>query len=96
MITEIVTFPITRDLDRDAVVALYEQSAEGWRANPDLIQKTYLFDPETRTGGGVYLWPSVEAAKSHHGEAFQTRVRETFGGEASFAYFEAPVLVDNR
>lgn len=96
MITEIVTFKIEKDLARETVLALYEQSAEIWRDNPDLIQKTYLYDPDTGTGGGVYLWPSVAHAKQYNGDAFKARVRESFGSEPAFAYFEAPVLVDNR
>ena len=40
MIAEIVTFKIAKDLDRDAVVALYERSAPGWKSNPHLIHKS--------------------------------------------------------
>lgn len=96
MITEIVTFRIARDLDRAAVVSLYEKSAPIWRENPDLIHKSYLYDPETGTGGGVYLWKSIEAAKASHGQAFLDRIAQTFGSTPEFAYFETPVVVDNR
>lgn len=64
--------------------------------NPGLIQKWYLYDAETGTGGGVYLWKSIEAAKASHGQAFLDRIAETFGSTPEFDYFETPVVVDNR
>jgi hypothetical protein len=96
MITEIVTFRIARDLDREAVVALYEQSAPAWQAEPDLIHNSYLYDGDTGTGGGVYLWRNLEAAKRAHGQAFVDRIAASFGSSPEFAYFETPVVVDNR
>ena len=56
MITEIVTFGIPDGMTRDDVLANYRRSAPTWRANPDLIRKNYIFDPETRPAGRVYLW----------------------------------------
>ena len=96
MITEIVTFKIAKDLDRDAVVALYEKSAPGWKSNPHLIHKSFLYDAATGTGGGVYLWDSVEAAKESHGEVFRSRISEVFGSTPEFAYFETPVVITNH
>ena len=52
MITEIVTFDIPEGMDRDRVVALFEESAEIWRAHPKLHRKNYLYDPEQGIAGG--------------------------------------------
>ncbi len=95
MITEVVTFGILDGMTREEVVANFRRSAPGWRANPDLIRKTYLYDAETRRAGGVYLWRSMEAARRARGAAWLDRVRRTYGNEPVVQYFETPLVVDN-
>lgn len=63
MITEIITFAIPTGMTREQVLANYRRSAPGWRANPDLIRKDYLYDAESRRAGGVYLWRSIDGAR---------------------------------
>jgi len=96
MITEIVTFDIPEGMDHDRVVALFEESAEIWRAHPKLHRKNYLYDPEQGIAGGVYTWDSVADAQEAHGAAFLARVAGTFGSKPRFQYFETPVVVQNR
>lgn len=96
MITEIVTFRIDKEMGRDRVVALFEESAEIWRAHPKLHHKNYLYDPEAGIAGGVYTWDSVTDAQEAHGEEFLARVAESFGSTPQFQYFETPVVVQNR
>ncbi len=68
MITEIIVFDLPHGVTREEVMANYRRSAPGWRANPGLIRKNYLYDAESRKGGGVYLW------RTHHGgHAVRTR-----------------------
>ena len=52
MITEIVTFPIPDGMTRAQVIANFKATVPGWSANPDLIRKNYLYDPEGGRGGG--------------------------------------------
>jgi len=96
MITEIVTFAIPPGMSRDEVVALYEKSAPGWRANPDLIRKNYLYDAENGRGGGVYTWKTLEVAKEGHGAAFVERIAASFGSAPAFQYYETPIGIDNE
>ena len=58
MITEIVLFRLPDGMTREDAIAKYRLSVPGWRANPDLIRKTFLFDERTRRSGGVYNWES--------------------------------------
>ena len=95
MITEIVTFEIPEGMDRDTVVALFEESAEIWRKHPKLHRKNYLYDPAAGIGGGVYTWDSIADAKEAHGDTFLARVADTFGSAPRFQYFETPVVVQN-
>jgi hypothetical protein len=96
MITEIVTFGIGNGLQRSDVVALYEKSVPTWKENRDLLHKSFLYDAERGLGGGVYLWDSIDAAKSAHGPVFQERIREVFGSQPEFRYFDSPVVVNNH
>ncbi len=95
MITEIITFGIPDGMTREEVVANFRRSAPGWRANPDLIRKNYLYDAGTRRAGGVYLWRSMEAANRARGAAWLDRVRRTYGSEPTVQYFETPLVADN-
>ena len=95
MITEIVLFRLPDGMTREDAIAKYRLPVPGWRANPDLIRKTFLFDETTRRGGGVYNWKSMEAAKSGHGPEFQKRIQATFGSQPEFQYFETPIVIDN-
>jgi len=95
MITEIVLFDLPKGMSREEAVAKYRLSVPGWRANPDLIRKTFLFDEGSRRGGAVYHWKSVEAAKLGHGPDFQKRIQATFGSQPQFQYFETPIIIDN-
>jgi hypothetical protein len=95
MITEIVLFDLPAGMSREEAIAKYRLSVPGWRANPDLIRKTFLFDEGSRRGGAVYNWKSVEAAKLGHGPEFQKRIQTTFGSQPQFQYFETPIIIDN-
>lgn len=95
MITEIVRFALAPELDRDAVIRRFQATAPAWQANPDLIRKYYLFDPETRQGGGVYLWPSRAAAEAAHDADWCARAAALYGARPTFEYFETPLIVDN-
>lgn len=95
MITEIVIFSIPDGMTREEVVANYRRSAPGWRANPHLIRKNYLYDAENRRAGGVYLWRTREAAQRVRDASWLERVRRTYGSEPVLQYFETPLVADN-
>jgi hypothetical protein len=95
MITEIVLFHLPDGMSREDAIAKYRLSVPGWRANRDLIRKTFLFDEASRRGGAVYNWKSIEAAKFGHGPEFQKRIQATFGSQPEFQYFETPIIIDN-
>lgn len=95
MITEIVTFDLPVGLTREEVLQKYQATIPRWRANVDLIRKTYIYDPDTNTGGGVYLWKSKQAALDAHDAAWCQMARQTYGSTPRFAYFETPFIIDN-
>src|SRR5262245_12741467 len=72
------------------------------RAAPDfltpegLIRKQFLLAEDGRSGGGVYLWESREAAERFYAAGFREMVAGRFGAEPSITYFETPVVADRR
>ena len=96
MIAELVKFRIPDGMTRDEVLELARSTYAGWKAHPDLLRKHYLIDEEQGVGGGFYLWKSRVAAEVAHGEAFRARVRDRFGSEPEFTYFDLQALLDNE
>ncbi len=95
MITEIVRFDIAEEIDRDEVIRRFETTMPAWAENPKLVRKYYLFDEETRQGGGVYLWPDKASAQEAHDDAWCDRAEQLYGSRPTFEYFETPCIVDN-
>jgi len=54
----------------------------------------YLFG-EDRTGGGVYLWESRDAADRQFSPAWRGMIQQKFGTAPEITYYETPVIVDN-
>jgi|SRR5215475_164786 len=94
MITEVVTFPIRKDLTREQVVELYKSAVPAPRANPELVHESYLYDAERNRGGGIYVWKTIDAAKRRHDSEWCARMAQIFGGEPTFEYFETPIIND--
>jgi len=95
MILELVLFKSPAGMDRAAILEDAKHTVAHWRANPDLVRKTFLFDETSRRGGAVYNWKNIEAAKLGHGPEFQKRIQATFGSQPEFQYFETPIIIDN-
>lgn len=95
MITEYVLFDVPATMSRAEVVAGMRAVAPKWRAHPDLIRKTFVFDPDAGQTGAFYLWKNKAAALQAHGEDWRRGVLETFGSVPVIRYFQTPLVVDN-
>jgi hypothetical protein len=95
MITEYVLFDLPPGISRDEVIRGMREVAPRWRAEADLIRKTFVYDPVANQSGACYLWKSRAAAEKAHDEAWRRRIRETYGSEPVIRYFETPLVVDN-
>jgi hypothetical protein len=95
MITEYVLFPLPEGISREEVVEGMREVAPKWRANKDLIRKTYVYDAEARMAGAFYLWKNRAAAEAAHDAAWRESVRKRYGGEPQIRYFDTPLVVDN-
>ena len=95
MFTEIVLFDLPAGMTRAQVIENFHATAPHWRANPDLIRKNYLYDPDGNRGGGVYLWRDRAAAARWHDDGWRAMAKSRYGAGPRIEIFETPVLVDN-
>lgn len=96
MITAIVQFQLPQPLTAEEAAARFAVSVPKFRNLPGLVRKYYLLSEDGRTGGGVYLWESREAAERlYNGGEWRERIRSLYGAEPQIGWFESPVIVDN-
>jgi hypothetical protein len=96
MITAIVNFKLPDGIDAKQAAALFRDSAPKYRGVKGLVRKYYLFDEETRIGGGVYLWKSRIDAEVVYTPQWQAYIAERYGAPPDIRYFETAVIVDNE
>src|ERR1700680_2161058 len=95
MITAIVHFKLPASIDAAKAAELFQGSAPKYQGLTVLIGKYYLFDAESRTGGGCYLWESREAAERVYTAEWRNMIAERYGAAPEISFFETPVVVDN-
>lgn len=95
MITEYVLFALPPGISRAEVIAGMREVAPRWRAEPELIRKTFVYDAAANRSGAFYLWKSRQAAEAAHDEAWRARIRSKYGSEPTIQYFDTPLVVDN-
>ena len=95
MITEYVLFKLPAGISRQEVVQGMQEVAPRWRAEPELIRKTFIYDPAAGQAGAFYLWQSRAAAERAHDAAWRQRIRDSYGSEPEIRYFDTPLVVDN-
>ena len=95
MITAIVRFKLPAAWDAAEVAEVFRNSAPKYRGLEGLVRKYYLFDADSRTGGGCYLWESREAAERVYNAEWRQMITERYGAPPEISFFETPVIVDN-
>ena len=95
MITAIVRFKLPATLDAAKAAELFRNSAPKYQGLEGLVRKYYLFDAESRTGGGCYLWESRDAAERVYNAEWRKMINDRYGSAPEISFFETPVIVDN-
>ncbi len=95
MITEFVLFDLPPGIAREQVIDGMREVAPRWRAEADLIRKTFIYDPVRGQAGAFYLWRNEQAARAAHDDAWRSRIRQAYGSEPTIRVFETPLVVDN-
>lgn len=95
MITEYVLFNLPAGISREAVVQGMHEVAPRWRKEPELIRKTFVYDPVANQAGAFYLWHNRAAAERAHDAAWRQRIQDSYGSDPVVQYFDTPLVVDN-
>ena len=100
MILELVEFNSPKGWTRQQVAEEARNVIPKWRANKELLRKHFLLELSgtngSKTGAGVYIWPSVEAAQRAHNEEWRQSVIKRTGGAPTIRYFDLFLLIDNE
>ena len=96
MILELVEFNSPKGWSRQQVAEEARNVIPKWQANKELLRKHFLLELDGKTGAGVYIWPSVEAAQKAHDEAWRQSVIKRTGGAPTIRYFDLFLLIDNE
>ena len=96
MILELVEFNSPKGWSRQQVAEEARNVIPKWRANKELLRKHFLLELDGKTGAGVYIWPSVEAAQKAHDEEWRQSVIKRTGGAPTIRYFDLFLLIDNE
>lgn len=95
MIIELVLFKSPAGMSRAEILEDAKATIPRWRANRELVRKHYLLS-EDGEGGGVYVWPSKEAAQRAHDAEWRAGVEKRTGAQPVIRYFDLLMLVDNE
>lgn len=95
MIVELVLFKSPPEKPRAEMLEEARATLPRWRANKELLRKHYLVGSDGY-GGGLYIWPSREAAERAHNAEWQAGVEKRTGSKPSFQYFDLLMLLDNE
>jgi hypothetical protein len=96
MILELVEFNSPKGWSRDKVADEAKHVVPKWQANKELLRKHFLLELNGKTGAGVYIWPSVDAAQRAHNEEWRQSVIKRCGSAPTIRYFDLMLLVDNE
>ena len=98
MIVELVTFPTPSGWDRERVLEDAKHTIPKWSANKDLLRKHFAMGmgDADGTSAGIYVWPSVEAARKAHDETWREAVKKRSGSYPAILYFDLFLLIDNE
>lgn len=96
MIVELVTFKAPPGADWDAILQDARAVVPRWRQNRDLLRKHFLLSDDGQECGGLYFWPTREAAEAAHDAAWQAGVAKRTGAAPTIRYFELQMLLDNE
>jgi Putative mono-oxygenase ydhR len=95
MITSITRFHLPPGIPTEAVKSGFRLVAPHFKHPPGLLRKYFLISEDGKTGGGVYLWDSMEKARSFSEGVLRPMIKDKFKVDPSIEYYDAPVIVDN-
>jgi Putative mono-oxygenase ydhR len=94
-VATLVTIPLPAGVTREKVIAEFNAALPTYQRVPGLLRKYFILTSDGRLGG-VYLWDKQASADQWFSEAWQQRVRNTYGAAATMEWFDAPILLPTK
>ncbi len=94
MIVEIVSFQNPPGATREDLLEGARGTLPRWQANTELIRKHYTCSPDRREGVGIYVWPSVAAARAGHDAEWIAQAEARTGGPVRIRYLDLLMVLD--
>ena len=94
MIVELVQFTHPQALTPEQARAEAMATVPRWQQDPDLVRKLYLLGLDGRAAAGVYLWPSVEAARRAHDAEWIASTEMRTGQPVHITYYDLLMTLD--
>ena len=94
MITVIVSFKISSDLNANIVKDKFLETAPIYKDVDGLIRKNYILDIERHIAGGVYTFETKEQANKWFDQKRLDWITKRYS-KPELTYYDTPVLVDN-
>jgi hypothetical protein len=95
MKTSITRFPLPPGVPLEAIKRGFVEVAPKFKHPPGLLRKYFLISEDGKFGGGVYLWNSMEEARTYSEGVLRPMIKDKFQVDPSIEYFDVPVVVDN-
>lgn len=95
MIASITRFQLPAGVPSEAIKNGFLEVAPLFKQPPGLVRKYFLISEDGKTGVGVYLWNSMEQARTFSEGPLRSMIKDKFKVEPSIEYYDAPVIVDN-
>lgn len=95
MITAVVQFKLPESTSLADAQEKFQSTAPRYLGLAGLARKYYLFDEESKTGGGCYLFESRADAEATFNDEWRARIKEKYGADPEIRFFQSPVIVDN-
>jgi hypothetical protein len=96
MILELVEFNSPKGWSRRQVAEEARNVIPHWQANKQLLRKHFLLELDGKTGGGVYIWPTLADAQKAHDETWRQSIIKRTGSAPTIRYFDLFLLIDNE
>lgn len=94
MIVELVRFQNPPGVTRDQLLEGARHALARWQANESLVSKHFCCSPDRAEGLGVYVWPSIEAARAGHDAAWIAQAEARTGGRIDISYHDVLMTLD--
>ena len=88
----VVEIAIPAGISRQRLVTEFAEAVPTYKKIPGLLRK-HLTVSNEGTFGGVYLWKDDASAKAWFSDAWQARVKRTYGVDAKIEWFDTPILL---